>query len=126
VRINIECAFGRLVARWAILRSAIPMNITIAKTTALVVALAKLHNFCDEDAFNILVNGALPLVHSFGANVPLPLELLGGGDHFDDMDRNQRKRRQCEDAAAGLPQTVLHALIEEKGLTRPAPIRDRH
>jgi hypothetical protein len=37
LQIRIECTFGR---------SAIPMNITIQKTVALVMALAKLHNYC--------------------------------------------------------------------------------
>jgi hypothetical protein len=50
LRIRIECAFGILTRRWAILRSAIPLGITVAKTVALVLALAKLHNYCiDED-----------------------------------------------------------------------------
>ena len=31
---------------WGILRAAIPLNISISKTIALVHALAKLHNFC--------------------------------------------------------------------------------
>jgi DDE superfamily endonuclease len=138
LRINIECAFGRLVARWSILRSAIPQNITIAKTTALVIVLAKLHNFCinesdaeaasltDSDANNVLLLGAVPLIHSFSANMPLPLGLLNGGDHFDDLDRNARRRREREEAVGQLPRQVLHSLIEIKGLTRPAPIRERH
>ncbi|EJK67522.1 hypothetical protein THAOC_11427, partial [Thalassiosira oceanica] len=46
VRINIECAFGMLVHRWGILRRAIPMGIDVNKTTRLVLALCKLHNFC--------------------------------------------------------------------------------
>ena len=46
VRINIECAFGMLVHRWGILRKAIPMNISLTRTNALVMALCKLHNFC--------------------------------------------------------------------------------
>jgi hypothetical protein len=37
-----------LTMRWAILRSAIPVNVTIKKTVALVLALAKLHNYCIE------------------------------------------------------------------------------
>ena len=36
LRINIECAFGMLVNRWAILRTPIPMNVSIVKTTSLV------------------------------------------------------------------------------------------
>jgi hypothetical protein len=41
VRIRVECAFGMLVSRWGILRSAIPCNITIVKTVALVSCLAR-------------------------------------------------------------------------------------
>jgi hypothetical protein len=40
LRIRIECTFGMLTHRWATLRSAIPMNVTIQKTVALVLALA--------------------------------------------------------------------------------------
>ena len=46
LRITIECAFGMLVHRWGILRKAMPMGITVHKTSVLVVALCKLHNFC--------------------------------------------------------------------------------
>jgi hypothetical protein len=44
--IRVECAFGMLVGCWGILRSAIPQNIYLTRTIALVQALAKLHNFC--------------------------------------------------------------------------------
>jgi hypothetical protein len=44
--IRLECAFGQLVTRWGILRSAIPINIIIVRTVALVSCLAQLHNFC--------------------------------------------------------------------------------
>ncbi len=46
LRIRIDYAFGMLTHRWAILRSAISMNVSIATTVALVVALAKLHIYC--------------------------------------------------------------------------------
>ena len=39
LRIQVECAFGMLSHRWAILRSAIPMGISLKKTVALVIAL---------------------------------------------------------------------------------------
>ncbi|EJK74238.1 hypothetical protein THAOC_04094 [Thalassiosira oceanica] len=39
VRINIECAFGMLVHRWGMLRKPIPNNITVLRTTRLVLAL---------------------------------------------------------------------------------------
>ena len=49
VRIRVKCAFGILVSRWGILRSAIPCNITIVRTIALVSCLARLHNFCIDE-----------------------------------------------------------------------------
>ncbi len=49
VCIRDECAFGILVLRWEILRSAIPCNITIVRTIALVSCLARLHNFCIDE-----------------------------------------------------------------------------
>jgi hypothetical protein len=74
LQIQIECAFGILTKRWAILWSAIPVNIRIKKTVALVVALAKLHNFCinarhtnvsantAHDEWLSEINGAIPLI----------------------------------------------------------------
>jgi hypothetical protein len=49
LRIRVECAFGMLVARWGILRSAISNKITATRTIALVNTLARLHNFCLEE-----------------------------------------------------------------------------
>jgi hypothetical protein len=46
VRIKIECAFGMLVARWGLLRRALPASIGLKKTTALVLCLCRLHNYC--------------------------------------------------------------------------------
>jgi hypothetical protein len=43
LRIRIDYTFGMLSHQGAILRSAIPMNVTVRKTLALVCALAKLH-----------------------------------------------------------------------------------
>ena len=42
---QIECTFGILTHRWSILMRAIPMNVSIKKTVALVLALAKMHNY---------------------------------------------------------------------------------
>ena len=50
LRIRVECAFGQLVSRWGILRSAMPLNITIVRTVAMVNCLARLHNFCIDEA----------------------------------------------------------------------------
>jgi hypothetical protein len=70
----------------------------LRRSVALVVALAKLHNFCiDEtdvassttaaDDLHLSISGAVPLEMSTVAHMHLPRELIGGGHHFDDMDR---------------------------------------
>ena len=80
VRIRIECAFGMLTHQWAILRKAIPMGISLQRSVALVVALAKLHNFCiDEtvpsmtaaDDLQLLLDGGVPLERSNAAQMLL-------------------------------------------------------
>lgn len=55
LRIRIECTFGILTNRWGILRSAIRMNVSVVKTIALALALAKLHNFCIGEANDTVV-----------------------------------------------------------------------
>jgi hypothetical protein len=50
LQIRVECAFGMFVQRWGALRSALPCGISIQKTISLVVALAKIHNFCIDQA----------------------------------------------------------------------------
>ncbi len=43
--IHVECAFGMLVQCWEILQIALTSNFMVSKFIALVMALAKLHNF---------------------------------------------------------------------------------
>jgi hypothetical protein len=65
LRIRIEFTFGMLTHRWSILRSAIPMNVSIRKTVALVLALSKLHIYCidQNDSSDLMYNnGAFPVV----------------------------------------------------------------
>jgi hypothetical protein len=140
LRIRIECTFGMLTHRWAILRSAIPMNVGIAKTVALVVALAKLHNYCidaDErdiasntarDEWNSEVNGAVPLAPvdedlQHAGNEVIPEQLLHGGHHFDDIGtagrRTRQRRYQRTANGAPLPRESLHSHIASIGVTRP-------
>jgi DDE superfamily endonuclease len=49
LRIRVECAFGMFVQKWAMLRTAMPCNVSIRRVIALVNALAKLHNFCIDE-----------------------------------------------------------------------------
>ncbi len=146
LRIRIECTFGMLTHRWAILRSVIPMNVSVQKTVALVLALAKLHNYCiDADGASDLtftasderqheINGAVPLVttgdsqESSGHDV-VPEQLLDGGNHFDDIGgvngRYNRQRRYntiSENAGVALPRDRLHSNVAAIGVTRPTPL----
>ena len=104
VRIQIECAFGMWTHHWSILCKAIPMNISWKRAIALVIALAKLQNFCinereeliiplamDADDLEISLCGGVPLEMSTAAGMALPQQLLGGGHH--DPFHLPRKRK---------------------------------
>ena len=134
VRIRIECAFGILTHRWAILRKALPQNMSISKSVSLVLALAKLHNFCITekenevpaalaiDELGVVMEGAVPLE----TQRQVPLQLLGGGEHFDDVDRNTRRQRLRQSTLESralnllLPRERLHNIIADANLTRPS------
>ncbi len=145
LQICIECTFGMFAHRWVILRSAIPMNVSVGKTIALVLALAKLHNFCIEaddtvvlpatamDEWQNEVNGAVPLVHQTQhpeSGGITPQQLLDGGNHFDDVGNNGHYNRQrrhiymSEMAGTLLPRDRLHSNVADIGLTRP-PLQGR-
>jgi hypothetical protein len=144
LRIRIECAFGMFTQRWGILRSAMPKGITVAKTTAMVFAMAKLHNFCIdevESAHNIPGNlaldernlesrggvGAIQLetVEMSGDQV-IPRALLNGGNHFDDIDMNSRRRYGRQQRLDTLPRERMLNDISNSGLERPVPVPRRH
>ena len=151
LRIRIECTFGIFTHRWSILRSAIPMNVSVRKTVALVLALAKLHNYCIDavdtvvpltavDEWESEVNGAVPLVEignssddalNSGEQGATPQQLLDGGNHFDDIGGNAgRRNRQrrfdylADSQAIALSRDRLHSLVASVGLSRP-PVQQR-
>ena len=130
----VECTFGILVSRWGILRSAIPCNITIVRTIALVSCLARLHNFCinevkrteelDEDALPTdiehMMNGPegyVPLVNDNSHDVPTPKDILEGGNHFDNCPWAARQSRRVTNNK--LPQTVLLNIVIDSHKTHP-------
>ena len=126
----------------------IPKKITLKKTVALVMCLAKLHNFCiDEretsispltavDEATIELDGAVPLQHydadtdegQFTAQQGLPLQLIDAGNHFDDMPvsvRRQRKRelqRVQRELDEMLPRDRMHFIVRNKQLRRPSKL----
>lgn len=132
VRIKVECAFGRLVHRWGILRRPLSMRFGFRKTNRLVMALCRLHNFCINDR-ETTIAGALgdglvppPLgedqvytdVHS---GIEDPTDLLHGGEHFNDINRNARRRLNRRRQRN--PQESLRLFVLNRGLRRPTPKR---
>ena len=124
VRIRVECSFGMLVHRWAILRRPFPVNMPLRKVTALTYCLCKLHNYCiDEnelesyeqtkmDAFYCSITGSLTMVADGNGNA-LPKEILNGGEHSTDYNR----RKVPSDNG---PRERLLNMIVQKDLRRPS------
>ena len=135
-RIAIECAFGMLVQRWGILRKAMPANVTLPKTAAIVAALCRLHNYCIEehlpemsaqDELNIDIDGGFSLeqTSTTAAELPRPSALLDGNElPSDDFDKAAmaREERSAERNNVGpLPRDRLLKIIEENNLQRIVP-----
>ena len=112
------------------------MGISLQRSVALVVALAKLHNFCiDEtvpsmtaaDDLQLSLDGGVPLERSNAAQMRLPRQLMDGGDHFEDMDRltrRQRERDACHvsDCAFKSKTEILYALLLMEEIIRTCTI----
>ena len=142
VRINVECAFGLLVHRWGILRKPIAVNISVQKTTSLVLALCKLHNFCiaqrdiqieqthsSDIGTIVVINGGLylPRVDACGDasweydvrnnSLDRLTALMDGGDHRDDHTQNARRKfRRNTD----LPCFTILQVVKNNNYQRPA------
>jgi hypothetical protein len=67
LRINIERSFGLLVGKWSILQK--PLKVKFERIAKLVLACAKLHNFCIRQRVD---DGAA------GASLPVPIQLRKG------------------------------------------------
>ena len=140
LRIRIECAFGMLVRRWSILRGQIPMGISIKKTIALVVALAKLHNFCidehDEeipilssvDKLQTDLRGGIALSQEEQNTILVPRALMDGGNHHEDSgtfghrNRERQAQRQAASLNQELPRERLFSQVSALNLLCPVPI----
>jgi DDE superfamily endonuclease len=150
-RITIECAFGMLVHRWGILCKPLSGTLPIAKVTAMVRCLCRLHNYCvneriarreirtfdkdyseqenddvadhtESDLVNIVLGGGSSLVHE--DNHGFDVEgLLHGGEHFDDVSRNVRvSRRKLSDCTI-LPREIMCESVARQDLRRPTPVK---
>jgi hypothetical protein len=137
LRIKVECAFGRLVHRWGLLRRPMHTKIGLRKTGLLVMAMCRLHNFCindgdcaanpdevlpitlqEDEAFNATLSGIS--LEASDNNSHEPTDLLHGGEHFDDVNRNIRRQLQRNNSQV-LPQKKLHESVVNQGLRRPTP-----
>jgi len=140
VRIHVECAFGRYVHRWGILRRPLPSSFGLARTTALVMCLCRLHNFCTDSSGANLTPAEPPLLSDMAVGSPgdgvvqlevtddnpmSPVDLIDGSDHYDDIPRDTRRLydRATARVAEILPQQVLLSSVVNQGLKRPTPRR---
>jgi DDE superfamily endonuclease len=119
LRIIIECAFGMLTRRWGILRKAIPLNISIQKTVALVMALCRLHIFCidqrDIDILDATSNDAHDIA-LHGGLIWEPQEVRPQ-DEDSDMDESYEEGvvggNEGGDEADGLNEGVNYVRLDE-------------
>ena len=120
-----------------------PLNITIVRTVAMVNCLARLHNFCIDEADRLgekvsPVEEQLPLdlenmINSPDGYVPLkivkyhdgiafPFEIMDAGHHFDDCSQAVRRGQGTDASSASngeLPHTILLNHVVDSHKTRP-------
>ncbi len=123
-----------LTERRRILRSCLPKRFTLKRIVALVVALAKWHNFCinmNEDKIseplaldeeNLVSSGGYlklePTVLTHGQ------DLLDGENQMDGFDCTNKRpdHGNCEkEKPEFMPREILCEQIQNKGLTRLQP-----
>ncbi len=145
LRICIDMHIWDMTKRWSMLQSAMPMKVTVQKTVVLVVALAKLHNYCIDtqdsctdvgitaiDVWTSELDGAVPLVPvqvDDAMNQVVPEQLMEEGTHhFNNVGgaagcRNlqQQYNRTSQMNGVPLPRERLHHHIKSIGATRPIP-----
>ena len=100
-----------LVNRWAVLKTPIPINVSLKKTTAMVRCLCCLHNWLidkkDTDILKSTASDRLSINNRGGRDVTrssldnvIAIEenrldaFLDGGEHFDDTTPRHRRARQ--------------------------------
>jgi hypothetical protein len=120
---------------------AIPKNISIKKTILLVNALARLHNFCinelpiddqeipeelNVDIVNMMndVEGYVSMDIVEGSEVRIPTALMDGGNHYNDISRNQRTMHERRNPDRKTPRYKLLQQVISKHMKRPLPMNN--
>ena len=138
LRIRIECAFGMLVQRWGILRTAIPHTISLTRIVGLVNALARLHNFCisesdrhsnrenlrnrlSVDVQYMMENedGYVELRNSTEHCTHIPTGLLNAFEPFDGLSQSLLRQHRYNNPENMLPRYMLHQLVADNHYRRP-------
>ena len=101
---------------------------SIIRSIALVNALAKLHNFCidqrdnpltsnPEDQHSLITNpnGYVPLEENEKCDITLQVQIIGGGHHFQDIDRRLHQNQTLRE----FPRQSLHDNVASSHLVRP-------
>ena len=124
VRIHIEMAFGMLTRRWGILRKPLSSSLKFKKQLRIAMVCCMLHNFCigeseevpplsDRDEFQVQSEGHMYAVGEDG-NRNFADHLMGGGEHFDDIDVNETRQRRRDRI-----RRKLRLRVEELDIHRP-------
>jgi hypothetical protein len=122
LRIEIECAFGALVARWGCLQRA--LKVSVEHATLLLCVLCKLHNVCMDRRMPMYRNGRLSMDaydhtktngDEFGADWA---EWDIAAMYFDEADRGAANRGRT--AQKQRLRTVLLDTIREEKMVRPS------
>ena len=128
IRISIECAFGKLVRRWGILRAPMSSVMGVTKQLVLTLALCMLHNFCIGDRETVIPetneSDAIRIVNAGGISLDndnknyTPDELLDCGNHFDEFDpedlRDYEKCKTRYSMRKQVEQLGLHCYVNRR------------
>ena len=101
---------------------------SIVRSIALVNAHAKLLEFCidqrdnpltsnPEDQHSLITNpnGYVPVEENENCDITLPVQIIGGGHHFQDINRRLRRNQLLRD----FPRQRLHNKVANGHLVRP-------
>ena len=118
-RMPIECAFGILIQRFAVLYR--PLRVDFERRAPLIAACMHLHNFCITERIadeSVDVNGITMVQPNRWAKTPIFDRDGAPTDHLD-IERGEPERRITTSNARTVTRDRLIAAIEDAGLERP-------